>query len=104
MAYFLKSGNTYRVTKKESLDITEHLPAGNYIIQKDEMTGQLYLEQIDGFQAINKVYGDCLKNTDRIVSTFMSRPSTTGVMLTGEKGSGKTLLTKNVCMKLATMD
>jgi hypothetical protein len=104
MAYFLKSGNTYRVTKKESLDITEHLPAGNYIIQKDEMTGQLYLEQIDSFQAISKVYGDCLKNTDRIVSTFMARPSTTGVMLTGEKGSGKTLLTKNVCMKLATMD
>lgn len=103
-AYFLKSGNTYRVTKKEALDITELLPAGNYIIQKNEMTGELYLEQIDAFQAIGKVYGDSLKNTDRIVSTFMDRPATTGVMLTGEKGSGKTLLTKNVCMKLATMD
>lgn len=101
MAYFLKNGNTYRVTKKESLDITEHLPAGNYIIQKDEMTGQLFLEQIDNFQPITKVYGDCLKNTDRIVNTFLSRPATTGVMLTGEKGSGKTLLTKSVCMKLA---
>lgn len=104
MAYFLKSGNTYRVTKKEALDITEHLPAGNYIIQKDEITGQLYLEQIENFTAIAKVYGDCLKNTDRIVNTFMSRPAATGVMLTGEKGSGKTLLTKNVCMKLAEQD
>ena len=101
MSYFLKSGNTYRVTKKESLDLTEHLPAGNYIIQKNEMTGELFLEKIDAFQAIGKVYGDSLKNTDRIVNTFMDRPSTTGVMLTGEKGSGKTLLTKNVCMKLA---
>ena len=103
-AYFLKSGNTYRVTKKEALDITELLPAGNYIIQKNEMSGELYLEQIDAFQPIGKVYGDSLKNTDRIVNTFMDRPATTGVMLTGEKGSGKTLLTKNVCMKLATMD
>ena len=103
-AYFLKSGNTYRVTKKEALDITEQLPAGNYIIQKNEMTGELYLEKIDSFQAIGKVYGDSLKNTDRIVNTFMDRPATTGVMLTGEKGSGKTLLTKNVCMKLATLD
>lgn len=104
MSYFLKSGNTYRVSKKEALDISDTLPAGNYIIQKNEMTGELYLEKIDSFQPITKVYGDCLKNTDRIVNTFMDRPSTTGVMLTGEKGSGKTLLTKNVCMKLATMD
>ena len=104
MSYFLKTGNTYRVTKKEALDITEKLPAGNYIIQKNEMTGELFLEKIDGFQPIGKVYGDSLKNTDRIVNTFLDRPSTTGVMLTGEKGSGKTLLTKNVCMKLAEME
>ena len=104
MSYVLKSGNTYRVTKKEALNLTEHLPGGNYIVQKDEMTGQLYLEQIDNFTSVGKVYGDSLKNTDRIVNTFLDRPNTTGVMLTGEKGSGKTLLTKNVCMKLATMD
>ena len=104
MSYFLKSGNTFRVTKKEALNLTEHLPGGNYIVQKDEMTGQLYLEQIDNFTPVGKVYGDSLKNTDRIVNTFLDRPNTTGVMLTGEKGSGKTLLTKNVCMKLATMD
>ena len=104
MSYFLKSGNTFRVTKKEALNLTEHLPGGNYIVQKDEMTGQLYLEQIDNFTSVGKVYGDSLKNTDRIVNTFLDRPNTTGVMLTGEKGSGKTLLTKNVCMKLATMD
>jgi len=104
MSYFLKTGNTYRVTKKEALNLTEHLPGGNYIVQKDEMTGQLYLEQIDNFTSVGKVYGDSLKNTDRIVNTFLDRPNTTGVMLTGEKGSGKTLLTKNVCMKLATMD
>jgi hypothetical protein len=104
MSYFLKSGNTYRVIKKEALDISDTLPVGNYIIQKNEMSGELYLEKIDAFQPIGKVYGDSLKNTDRIVNTFMERPSTTGVMLTGEKGSGKTLLTKNVCIKLATMD
>jgi len=103
-SYFLKSGNTYRVTKKEALDISDSLPAGNYIIQKNEMTGELFLEKIDSFQPIGKVYGDSLKNTDRIVNTFLDRPATTGVMLTGEKGSGKTLLTKNVCMKLAEQD
>lgn len=104
MAYFMKSGNTYRITRKEALDITEHLPGGNYTINKDQMTGQLYLEGIDNFNVPKKIYGDCLRHTDRIVKTFMDRPNATGVMLTGEKGAGKTLLTKNVCMKLAEMD
>jgi hypothetical protein len=65
------------------------------------MGGPLYLEHIDNFTPIAKVYGDCLKNTDRVIRTFMSRPAATGVMLTGEKGSGKTLLTKNIAIELA---
>ena len=104
MAYFMKSGNTYRIARKEALDITEHLPGGNYTVNKDEMTGQLFLEHIDSFNVPKKIYGDCLRHTDRIVKTFMDRPNATGVMLTGEKGAGKTLLTKNVCMNLAEMD
>lgn len=104
MAYFMRNGNTYRIARKEALDITEHLPGGNYTVNKDEMTGQLYLEHIDSFNLPSKIYGDCLRHTDRIVNTFMDRPNATGVMLTGEKGAGKTLLTKNVCAKLAAMD
>jgi hypothetical protein len=104
MSYFLKSGNTYRISKKESLDIPEHLPAGNYIIKEDPMTGALFLEHIEDFSAIKKIYGDCLKNTDRVINTFLNRPNATGIMLTGEKGSGKTLLTKNIAIELAKQD
>jgi len=104
MAYFMKQGNTYRVARKEALDITEHLPGGNYTIGKDEMTGQFFLEHIDHFNIPSKIYGDCLRHTDRIVRTFMDRSNATGVMMTGEKGSGKTLLTKNVCNELAKQD
>ena len=32
MTYFLKSGNTFRVSSKEAMDLHEHLPAGNYVI------------------------------------------------------------------------
>ncbi len=104
MSYFMRSGNTYRIARKEALDITEHLPGGNYTVVKDQMSGQLYLEGIDKFNVPSKIYGDCLRHTDRVVKTFLDRPNATGVMLTGEKGAGKTLLTKNVCMKLASMD
>lgn len=99
MTYFLKNGNTYQVSSKEALDLHEALPAGNYVIKKNEMTGMLYLEQIDTFEVKGKIYGDTLNRTNRILRTFLDRPASTGVMLNGEKGSGKTLLAKMLSVK-----
>ncbi len=86
------------------MDVRDMLPAGNYTVKEMPMGGPLYLEQIDSFKPLTKVYGDSLKNTQRIINTFLDRPNATGVMLTGEKGSGKTLLTKNVSIELAKKD
>lgn len=93
MSYFLRRGNTFKVTDKAALDIHEKLPVGNYIIQS-EPTGSLYLEQIDAFSKPQKIYGNTLKNAQRIMNTFLDRETSTGVLLNGEKGSGKTLLAK----------
>ena len=95
MSYFLRNGNTFRVSDKQALDIHEQLPAGNYVVKADQF-GNLYLEMIDAFEIPNKLYGNCLRHTDRILNTFMNRDGSTGVLLTGEKGSGKTLLAKNL--------
>ena len=97
-SYFLKSGNTFRVTSKEAMDLHENLPAGNFVIKEDQF-GNLFLESIDDFEFKGKRYGDNIRNADRIISTFLDRTASTGVMLSGEKGSGKTLLAKNVCMQ-----
>jgi hypothetical protein len=101
MTRFIKNGNQFMVASEESMDVRDTLPAGNYTVKEMPMGGPLYLEQIDNFTSLSKVYGDCLKNTDRVIRTFLSRPAATGVMLTGEKGSGKTLLTKNIAIELA---
>lgn len=98
MTYFLKSGNTYKVSSKEAMDLHEHLPAGNYVIKKD-MFDNFFLEEIDRFEIKGKVYGDTMKRAERILSTFSDRSVSTGVMLTGEKGSGKTLLAKMLSVK-----
>jgi len=100
MAYFLKNGNTFRVSSKEAMDLHEQLPAGNYTIAQD-MMGNFYLEQIDDFEIPAKMYGNTLRHTDRIINTFWERPQQTGVLLNGEKGSGKTLLAKNLSTELA---
>jgi hypothetical protein len=101
MSYFLKSGNKFRVSSKEAMDLYEMLPAGNYTVKYDDMSGQFYLESIENFEVKGKRYGDLNRNTDRILGTFMDRPSGTGVMLTGEKGSGKSLLAKNLAVEAA---
>jgi hypothetical protein len=59
-------------------------------------TGEYYLKQIDEFTRPPKMYGDTTANAARIFNTFRSRPSTTGVLLTGEKGSGKTMLAREL--------
>ena len=102
MAYFLKSGNSYKVSSKEALDLHDKLPAGNYVIKEDAF-GNLYLQTIDDFEIRGKTYGDHTKNRDRILNTFQDRPNTTGVMLTGEKGSGKSLLAKSVSIQGAAL-
>ena len=101
MSYFIRNGNTYKVADSAAIDLHHHLPAGNYIIQSHPFEG-LYLEQIDSFEPAGRVYGDTLKNADRIINTFLDRTGkSTGVMLTGEKGSGKTLLARTLSIKCA---
>lgn len=100
MSYFIKNGNTFKVADKDSLDIQETLPVANYIIKQDQF-GNFFLETVDSFEFKGKKYGDNDRNRDRIFNTFMSRAAATGVMLTGEKGSGKTLLAKTLAIKCA---
>lgn len=98
MSHFIRSGNTFKVFPGNALDIQGSLPAGNYTVRFNPMEG-FSLEEVEPFRMPGKVYGDCLRNADRIVNTFMSRDGNTGVLLTGEKGSGKTLLARQIAIQ-----
>lgn len=101
MSYFIRNGSTFNVTPTASIDIHEHLPVGTYTVNYDNMRDQYFLEMIENFEVSGKLYGTISKTADRIISTFYDRPSGTGVMLSGEKGSGKTLLAKLLSVRLA---
>lgn len=94
MTYFLKHGTNFNVSTQAAMDLHETLPVGTYTVRQNPMTGAFYLDTIDNFEVKGKIYGDTLKTSARILNTFEDRSASTGVMLTGEKGSGKTLQAK----------
>ena len=83
MSYFLRTGNTFRVASEEAMDLNKVLPVGNYTVKHNQMADQFYLEMVDSFPQIPKLYGDTTRHADRILRTFMDRPTSTGVMLNG---------------------
>jgi len=100
---YIKRGTSYIPTKKESMIVSKVLPSGNYMVKEDQMSGSLFFDKVDDFVPLKKLYGKTNNHAERIIKTFESRPqSGTGVMLTGEKGSGKTLLAKQLCIIGAT--
>ncbi len=98
MSHFIKSGNTYKVFAGDALDIKGELPPGNYLLKFHQFEG-FYLETAPDFKIPHKVYGKNSRYAERIIQTFRGRESNTGVLLVGEKGSGKTLLARQVAIE-----
>ena len=95
MTFFIKSGNTFTVHAADAIDLKNKLPAGIYTLDFSMKLG-LFLTTTPDFQVPTKVYGNTTRNSERIWKTFQARGKSTGVLLSGEKGSGKTLLAKDV--------
>ena len=95
---YIKQGDTYIPTNHANLDIQETLPPGNYTVNADPK-GNLYFQSLQDFPKPSKIYGDYSAMADRILNTYNIRSASTGVMLTGEKGSGKTLMAKLVASR-----
>jgi len=79
--------------------IAPSLPPAFYTIEVDMQRGPFF-KRIDPMTLPPKLYGDVPVKAERILTTFKSRKrGTTGVMLSGEKGSGKTLLGRKLAIE-----
>lgn len=95
---YFKKGNIITLGDASSQEVSQVLPVANYILKVSPF-GSFYLEITDDFFIPEKIYGTTGKIADRTLHTFETRPKTTGVLLSGEKGSGKTLLGKLISTK-----
>lgn len=96
MSVYVERSNRINVYANDALVVHDDLPLGTYSVKKDPMTGEFYLERIGNMSVPSKMYGDVAAKADRIMNTYNDRTVSTGVMLSGEQGSGKTMLAKKL--------
>ena len=95
MSDFIKQGNDWMVSPRHALDVHDKLPPGTYTTSFHPDKG-FFLSEVENFVLPAKMYGSTASDAERILTTFAARKLSTGVLLCGEKGSGKTLLAKTV--------
>lgn len=98
MSVFHKKGSEVWIDR-DSEASSKVLPTGTYSIQAHPLMG-FYLQKIDDYKHEGKVYGSTPTQVKRVINTFHDRKVNTGLLLQGEKGSGKTLLGKLISEQL----
>lgn len=97
MAKYTFHGDTYyQITDANQPVIFDQLPKGTYTIKYDEMKQAYYFCKVEDLTLPSELYGSTTSRSQRIFQTFQDRKGGTGVLLEGEKGSGKTLLAKQL--------
>lgn len=99
MKYSMTGSDVFLMDESDII-VLDKLEPKTYVVKFNEQRGIFYLTVVDDMSVPIKVYGKCIDHSERIISTFLKRHEQTGVHLTGEKGSGKTLLAKVISEKL----
>lgn len=95
---FIKSGNVFHVRDNDAVKAYDDLPPATYTVKFDDRAGEFFLELISDFDLPEKIYGKNTNYAERILNTFDQRSGSTGVLLSGIKGAGKTLLAKQTAV------
>lgn len=96
MSQIIKNGSTISLADVESVE--SKLPMGTYNLVYIPLMG-FRLQQVEDFKVPDKIYGD-MSIIDRSITVYKHRERNFGLLLSGLRGSGKSLIMKKLALTL----
>ena len=81
----------------DRMEVHNKLPAGYYSVAFHQMNGFSLFERSDIEVSESKIYGIHLSKVEKVLNSFKTFQRNLGVILSGDKGIGKSLFTKLLC-------
>lgn len=83
----------------DSLKTHEHLPAQTYHVSFSKMEGFSLIKR-DNLEVDEKMYGQHVNKSKKVIDTYRNFDRSLGVILSGDKGIGKTLFTRHLASQI----
>lgn len=99
---FMKHGSTMQIIKLDENALTDNLRPGVYSMAHSQMRGHYLNILKDRLEVPSRIYGGTKARVSKCIKTYKARTASTGILLTGDKGTGKTLLMSILANKAIT--
>lgn len=93
----IRSGTKYSIYDN-GIETYEHLPIGTYVVGYDKSEG-CFLIRRNNMEVTEKTYGVHNHKIQKVMRSFSGFTRSLGVILSGDKGIGKSLFAKKLCQQ-----
>lgn len=94
----IQSGDTYNLYD-DSIKTYDMLPPGTYTVEYDDRSNSCYLRDHAEILVTEKAYGVQDEKVEKVLDAFDRFERSLGIILSGDKGIGKTMFAKKLCVK-----
>ena len=93
---YVDNGTSAHIIKHDVSNIKDNLPPGLWKVAFNPMTGFYLTKELRDIELPEHIFGSSKKQLELITSRFERDNKSMGVLLTGDKGTGKTLLASQI--------